>query len=324
MESSPLEPGGLPSTPSENLIYRGGRLIAHLSYRNVYLGGAGAWSASDRTKIDRALSAAMADPNLNNVMMQYFDNNPISSTLAGSLVLTGPALPQIFAVSDCVRYVRSLFLQGQLANLDLNHSVVNLLLPSGTYLTAADHASQRLHRSAEANETNRAAGIPSEEEADSLQGLGGYHGSVHLTSPGGAGTTIYYAVGVYSETLANGKENGIVAFAQPWKNVVATFYHELNEARTDPDIDDAIAHNDDSFCGWTSDPGPLSRDSLEVGDFPIFEADQQLAKVFKEVKLASGGTAPIQLMYSNAVNGPEGPIKSPHPPAVSHVGPLNV
>lgn len=22
---------------------------------------------------------------------------------------------------------------------------------------------------------------------------------------------------------------------KPWKNVVATFYHELNEARTDPD-----------------------------------------------------------------------------------------
>jgi hypothetical protein len=26
-------------------------------------------------------------------------------------------------------------------------------------------------------------------------------------------------------------------FDQPWKNVLATFYHELNEARTDPDVD---------------------------------------------------------------------------------------
>jgi hypothetical protein len=33
----------------------------------------------------------------------------------------------------------------------------------------------------------------------------------------------------FPETLPNGRDNGIVAFCQPWKNIVATFYHELNE-----------------------------------------------------------------------------------------------
>ena len=34
--------------------------------------------------------------------------------------------------------------------------------------------------------------------------------------------------------------NGIPVFDRPWKNVVATLYHELNEARTDADVEDAI------------------------------------------------------------------------------------
>ena len=38
-----------------------------------------------------------------------------------------------------------------------------------------------------------------------------------------------------------------------------------------------------------------------------------LKKVMKEVPLADGsGTVPIQLMWSNAVSGPEGPIAAPH------------
>jgi hypothetical protein len=58
---------------------------------------------------------------------------------------------------------------------------------------------------------------------------------------------VYYAVGVYSQTETDGTVNGIPVFEQPWKNVVATFYHELNEARTDADVEDAIrAGNADS------------------------------------------------------------------------------
>jgi hypothetical protein len=59
-------------------------------------------------------------------------------------------------------------------------------------------------------------------------------------------------------------------FDQPWKNVVATFYHELNEARTDPDVEDAIRAGNDpaaiKFLGW------VSRKGEECGNFPVFEA----------------------------------------------------
>jgi len=109
--------------------------------------------------------------------------------------------------------------------------------------------------------------------------------------------------------LPNGTTNGIPVFDQPWKNVVATFYHELNEARTDPDVEDAIRAGNDpnavSFLGWTSQQGE------ECGDFPVFEANP-LTQVFQEVPLTNGpGTAPVQFQYSNAVHGPEGPTPNP-------------
>jgi hypothetical protein len=111
---------------------------------------------------------------------------------------------------------------------------------------------------------------------------------------------------VFSERLAGGKVNGIPVFDASWKNVVATFYHELNEARTDADVEEANRTGDVTLVGWTS------RQGEECGDFPVFEANP-LTKVFQEVRLTNGnGTVPIQFQYSNAVHGPEGPIPSPH------------
>jgi hypothetical protein len=122
-----------------------------------------------------------------------------------------------------------------------------------------------------------------------------------------ASTTLYYAVGVYSDLLPNKTENGIIAFDKPWKNIVATFYHELCEARTDADVDDAIRTGKNSYCGW------VSKDGEEIGDIPMREAGFNLKKVMMEVPLANNkGKVPIQLQYSNAVSGPEGPIAAKH------------
>ena len=99
-------------------------------------------------------------------------------------------------------------------------------------------------------------------------------------------------------------------FTDPWKNVVATLYHQLVEARTNPDVEDAIRDssdlNADHNLGWVSDSG------LEIGDFPL-HLDVPLTSVVREVLLANGsGYVPVQLPYSNFVHGPEGPIAQPH------------
>ena len=299
---------GLPRTPAQDLRFRGGKTIAQLTFTNLYVGGNPAWDPSDRQAIDRALAAAMSDRNLNNVMMQYFNNNSITSTFVPSKILDGGP-PATVSQGDVEGLLLNLNSQGQLSGFDFGSTLFNFMLPRGTVLTDDAAPTQAFLRSKAAQtpaETRPNPVVPHEDQASSLLGLGGYHGSIHVGQ-----VTLYYAIGVFSEKQADGTTNGIPAFDQPWKNVVATFYHELNEARTDPDVEDAIrAGNDptaERFLGWTSDQGE------ECGDFPIDEA-QSLSLVFKEVPLADGsGTVPIQFQYSNAVHGPEGPIAAPHP-----------
>lgn len=149
--------------------------------------------------------------------------------------------------------------------------------------------------------------LVAEEEADSLNGLGGYHGSIHVDN-GRNGQTIYYSVNAYAERMDNGRTNGIVVFDEPWKNIAFVLYHELNEARTDPDVDDGNNERREELLGWTSERGD------ECGDFPITEAFRSgnPRLIIKEVEI-DGNLVPIQLQYSNFVHGPEGPIPNPHP-----------
>jgi hypothetical protein len=276
---------GIRRHPRFDLVDHGGKTIPSLTYVSFYLGGAAQWAQSDVDSIDSALAGAMTDSALNEIVGQYFGGQAPTTNPQPSQVLDlqPPANTDKSAVEQVVGQLQS---NGNLAGADLSLTVANLMLPPGTVLLDSGGALER-------------QGLD-EEAADSLHGLGGYHGSVHLD-----GGVVYYAVGVYSQTLAGGQDNGIVAFADPWKNVVATFYHELNEARTDADVEDAIRAGSDpqaeSFLGWTA------RQGYEVGDFPVFEAQGDLALVFKEVPLAAGGTAPIQLLWSNRVHGPEQP-----------------
>lgn len=294
-----LAPGEKP-TPAHDLHFHGGKTIPDLHFSNFYV-GADAWPAADMANIDKSLAAAMVDTNLNNVMAQYFPGN-ITSTFDGSAKLPGPA-PAVMSQGDTEALILSMAANGKFQGRNLDTTVFNYMLSPGTVLNDNAAPTQALANNAMAAKKDQ---VPQADEVDSLHGLGGYHGSVHTTD----GKTIYYAVGVYSEVQADGTENGIAVFDQPWKNVVATFYHELNEARTDADVEDAIRAGNNpaamKFLGWTSKQGE------ECGDFPVFESGNKLSKVFQEVKLtANGGTVPVQFQYSDAVHGPEGPRATP-------------
>ena len=304
---------GIAPTPEHDLKYQGGKTIQNLRFMNFYVGG-DAWNQGDIANINKALSQAMSDQDLNNVMVQYFPG-PITTTFDGSKPLPGAA-PRVMSQGDVEQLVTTLHSGGQLTGHDLTSTVFNFLLPPGTVLntdTTTTGGGQQVvaavKRQAAAAKTHI---IVPRDEDDSLNGLGGYHGSVHASGT----DTVYYAVGVYSQTEADGTVNGIPVFDQPWKNVVATFYHELNEARTDADVEDAIragnSPNANSFLGWISNQGE------EVGDFPVSEAGGNLTEVFQEVELTdNSGTVPVQFMYSDAVHGPEGPIANPNAPAKS-------
>jgi len=302
------EPGalanGIPRTPDHDLVFHGGKTIPDLTFTNLYVGGQESWNEADVKNIDRALAAIMSDRRLNNVIVQFFPGGRISTTFKPSSFLPGRR-PDVVSRGDLESMVKAAQAAGRFAGFDASSSVFNFILPKGTVLTTDDAPSdggqRRTATRYQDEQTELALIEPGESDAaSSLEGLGGYHGSVKT-----AGQTFYYGVGVYSERT-DGRDNGIDAFGVPWKNIVATFYHELCEVRTDPDVEEANNTGNENLIGWTSPQGE------ECGDLPIFE-DPTLSRVFKEIELAdNSGTSPVQFQYSNAVHGPEGPLDKPH------------
>ena len=277
--------------PSLNLHFFGGKTIADLVFVNHYLGGAGAWASADTASIDAALAKAMTDNDLQSVLQQYY-GPAISSRMLPSALLPGPA-PAIIYKDQVEALVAGIHGSGALGDADLGRTVVNIMLPRGVILVDGFSPGFQPPPGTEAEHQRRLRAVVKvgREDADSRHGLGGYHGSARVPA-GVTSTVVYYAVGVYSEA-----GNGVPVFDQPWKNVAATFYHELNEARTDPDVEDAIRTGDRSRLGWYCAGGG------EIGDLPVTGAD--LALVFTEIELADGsGAVPVQLMWSNKDDGP--------------------
>jgi hypothetical protein len=279
--------------PSLNLHFFGGKTIADLVFVNHYLGGSGAWAAADTASIDAALAKSMTDNDLQSVLQQYY-GPVISSRMLPSAILPGPA-PAIIYKDQVEALVARIHGSGALACADLGRTVVNIMLPRGVILVDGFSPGFQPPAGTEAEHERRLRAVVKVggQDADSRHGLGGYHGSVHVPA-GVTSTVVYYAVGVYSEA-----GNGVPVFDQPWKNVAATFYHELNEARTDPDVEDAIRTGDSSRLGWYSARGG------EIGDIPVTGAGASLALAFTEIELADGsGAVPVQLMWSNKHDGP--------------------
>ena len=290
---------GFTPRPDLDLTYRGGHTIPDLVFINCYL-AADRWAASDRGNIDQALAAAMSDPDLENVISQYF-RGPISSAILPSQGSTEQVGDQFFK-DQAEAKVTQLYNGGVLGGSDPASSVICLLLPPGAVLvdslSSEAPSGQSTNAPASAGSESRIAPslLPETDEADSEHGLGGYHGSVDIN-----GTRVYYAIAVYSQG-----DNGIAVFDEPWKNVVATMYHELNEVRTDADVEVVNATGDMSLLGWYSDTGG------EIGDIPISTA-ADITLVMQEVPLTNGtATVPVQFEWSDAVHGPEGPIPVPH------------
>jgi hypothetical protein len=280
---------GFQPRPDLDLKNHHGRTITDLAFVNCYLGGSSAWDEGDRTNIDRALEDVMTDDGLQAIIAQYY-TAPISSRSLSSTVVDGQ-LQERFFKDDAERMVVQLASDGVLGDADPGNAVINMILPQGVVLVDGNSDG-----SEESNEMHARVVLVDDDQGDSTQGLGGYHGSVH-----DGGQTLYYAVGVFSEG-----DNGIVAFDEPWKNVVATFYHELVEARTDADVEDVIRTGNAQQLGW------YSRRGGEIGDIPIALAGPgHLSLVMKEVGLSNGRTAPVQLMWSNRDHGPAGPDGPP-------------
>jgi hypothetical protein len=276
---------GIPPDPSADLVFHGGKTVPQMEFQNVFLGGQASWLASDVDSINTAITLAMQDRKLNNVVKQFFDSGVNLTCDPRPLLVLEEAKPDQLDEPDVQQLLTRLVQERKVSDNDLGTTIFNFLLPPGTILKL--------------------------DQDNSLGGLGGYHGSVHFQQ-NGRSQTAYYSANVFSQTLPAGQANGIPAFDASWKDVVGTLYHEMNEFRTDADVGDAIrTGRDDGVLGWMGAQG-------EIGDQPIAMAGQlgHLQRVFQEVLISTGARrVPVQFLYSNAAHGAEGPIEEPDRPA---------
>jgi len=276
---------GIPPDSSADLVFHGGKTVPQMEFQNVFLGGQASWLASDIDSINTAITLAMQDRRLNNVVQQFFDRGVNLSCDPRPLLVLEEAKPVQLDEPDVQQLVARLVQQGKVSDSDLGATIFNLVLPPGTILKL--------------------------DQDNSLGGLGGYHGSVDFEH-NGRSQTAYYSANVFSQKLPTGRANGIPAFDASWKDVVGTLYHEMNEFRTDADVGEAIrTGRDDGVLGWMGAQG-------EIGDQPINAAGAagNLSMVFQEILSSTGGgRVPVQFLFSNAVHGAEGPIDRPDPPA---------
>src|SRR5689334_8377113 len=185
-----------------------------------HLGGHASWLASDIDSINTAITLAMQDRRLNNVVGQFFDFGVKLTCDPRPLFVLEEPRPAALDEPDVQQLVVRLLQQGQLSDSDLGSTILNL------------------------------------GQDTSILGVGGYHGSVHFQH-NGRSQTAYYSANVFSQRLPNGRVNGIPAFDASWKDVVGTLYHEMNEFRTDADVGEAIRQNDDSLLGWMGAQGEI-------------------------------------------------------------------
>ena len=89
------------------------------------------------------------------------------------------------------------------ADRDLQSTVFNFMLFPGTILNTDEATTSRVSHAALTSEDSdkKKSPIPDDDDGDSTQGLGGYHGSVHV-----GGDTLYYAIGVFSDVRPDGTQ----------------------------------------------------------------------------------------------------------------------
>ena len=266
---------GVSASPKDDLVFRGGKVLPHMGFQNIYLGRASDFAPRDVESIDDAITRVMRDEQLKSVIQQYFPGKTLAYDVAPSVILDENRVNQMDE-PDVQNKIIDLLDRKLILATDHDRTIFNLVLAPDTVLKLSG--------------------------SSSLNGLGGYHGSVHF-SRGGQSRMLYYSANVYS-AIRSGRRNGIPFFSTPFKNVVCTLYHELIEFQTDPDVGDAIRQQDRRFIGFNSNRGH------EIGDQPL--SANSLDRVFKEVLTLPGPRpTPVQFVFSNAVHGAEGPAEKP-------------
>ena len=127
---------GIPPDASADLVFHGGKTVPQMEFQNIFLGGQASWQASDIDQINTAITLAMQDRKLNNVVKQYFDSGVNLTCDARPLLVLEEAKPDQLDEPGVQQLVSRLLQQGKVSDSDLGTTIFNLLLPPGSVLIA--------------------------------------------------------------------------------------------------------------------------------------------------------------------------------------------
>jgi hypothetical protein len=125
---------GIPPDSSADLVFHGGKTVPQMEFQNVFLGGQASWLASDIDSINTAITLAMQDRRLNNVVQQFFNRGVNLSCDPRPLLVLEEAKPVQLDEPDVQQLVARLVQQGKVSDSDLGATIFNLVLPPGTIL----------------------------------------------------------------------------------------------------------------------------------------------------------------------------------------------
>lgn len=230
-----------------DLTFHGGAVLSSPTFQPIYVGDY--WSTT-KGAADRAYNDAFAKDLVSGsheaILSQYGVGK---GQAAASTVVAGT--PKTVTQADVERIVKAQIAAGAANGPQTVHMVV---LPPGTVL--------------------------SDGNADSTQGLGGFHNSY----TGADGKPVYYGVVCYSQG-----SNGIDFTGNGRDNVTITESHEFDEAATDPDVGQGkVAWYNPKFG--------------EIGDLAVNSGLVPLNKAF--VRDENGFA--VQVEWSNADHAFEG------------------
>src|SRR5262249_55642864 len=149
---------GISPKPLDDLIFHGGKIVPQMEFQNIFLGGQASWKASDIDLIDTSITAAMQDAKLNNMVEQYFVDVAKMSADPRKFIVDDAPKPAQLAEPGVKAKVQQLVTSGKVSDSNLDTVIFNLILPPGSVLSLDD--------------------------SNSLNGLGGYHGSTHFNRNG--------------------------------------------------------------------------------------------------------------------------------------------
>jgi hypothetical protein len=120
---------GISPKPLDDLIFHGGKIVPQMEFQNIFLGGQASWKASDIDSINTAITLAMQDRNLNNVIKQYFVEIRSMACDPRSSVLIEEPNPGELDEPDVQQAVVRLLKERKVSDSGLDTVIFNLLLP---------------------------------------------------------------------------------------------------------------------------------------------------------------------------------------------------